>query len=381
MFFNLNDVLYLIPLITIILYYFKEYPYYTGTLLATLFLKILFAIIMLNLILYRYDYGDLHTYFDRAVERSQNFTLDKYYFQGTQLIGSLNAIIFYVLGPSYFGISIIMAILAHYSLARIVFLFSQELNSSIRLTRISLLALNLFPFIGLQSTYIGKDPWVLFLLSLVVSRLNMRNKDIIPLGIICGLIFVIRPYQGILTGLILFVIYFSTKKWLTTKTAVVTIGTLFFATAAFTYFFENLSRILVDGLIEFLAYSYKDGNLVREPYPQPITFLQLFRPFPWDGGGIIAFLSSIENLIFLYFFIVMIPTHLSNLKKLNSTKVSVQSKFATLSILVFFLLFMYSENLGDLSRRHIYFYPFIFLVYFFEKQRFWVLKIQQNIKV
>ena len=146
-------------------------------------------------------------------------------------------------------------------------------------------------------------------------------------------------------------------------------------------FWNYIELILASGIYEFLSKSYAGGNLVREPYPQPITFLQLFRPFPWDGGGIVPLLSSIENIIFLYFFIVMIPTHAFNLKKLKSKTVSNESKFASLYILGFLLLFMYSENLGDISRRHIYFYPLILLIYFYEKRRLWLLRVQDQIKV
>ena len=235
MFFNFNDILYLLPLGTLIIYYFREFPSYAGTLFVTLLLKVLFALIMLYLILYRYDYGDLNTYFDLAVRRSENFTIEQFYFQGPYLIASLNALIFYVFGSSYFGLSIVMALLAHYSISNIIFSFSRQFSPNVKLTRMCLLLVNLFPFIGLQSTFIGKDPWVLFLLSLVVSRLGMRNKDIVPLGIFCVLILLIRPYQGILTGLVLGIIYFSTKKWFTPRTILVIVAGLLFGTFASTF--------------------------------------------------------------------------------------------------------------------------------------------------
>ena len=67
--------------------------------------------------------------------------------------------------------------------------------------------------------------------------------------------------------------------------------------------FSYIDNILIaGGLQAFLAQSYPEGNQLVEPYPQPLTILQGFRPFPWDSSNLILFMSSLENLVFFYFF-------------------------------------------------------------------------------
>ena len=124
-----------------------------------------------------------------------------------------------------------------------------------------------------------------------------------------------------------------------------------------------LDSIISVGFIDFLNLSYKGGNQIYEPYPFPFTVLQLFRPMPWDSSEPYMIVASLEN-IFVLFLALQLGWLLARKNPMKLKKYGISLIFMLVFTMIYGCLFMYSENVGDLSRRHVYYYPFIIFAYF-----------------
>jgi hypothetical protein len=99
-----------------------------------------------------------------------------------------------------------------------------------------------------------------------------------------------------------------------------------------------------------------------DPLPIPFNLLQHVRPFIWEAPNAAAFVASIEYSIWALVFVgLLCKIH----KPALHIKFILKNKLLSLLFwwsVLHVIIFSFSSNLGDLSRRHIYYYPFILLL-------------------
>jgi len=110
-----------------------------------------------------------------------------------------------------------------------------------------------------------------------------------------------------------------------------------------------------------MAVAYSGGTLMLEPFPFPLNFFQIFRPFPWEANNLFALITSLELFVIMFVFIYYLIKKRKNLKK-NFYK---SNFYSFIYLYTIFSSYIYSlnPNMGDLSRRRVYFFPFIFILF------------------
>jgi hypothetical protein len=360
-------VIYLLPIfigLTIYIYY-KKISVYRGILILGLFNKIIFAYSMTYLVINRYGFGDLPTYYSFAKKISISWDFKyEYLLSGSYFVGLLNGVIFTVLPPSIYGLATISGLSSFiYCYCLIITLGSYLIKNH----KLKATALILFlPVFSAQSGYIGKETYVLPLMGYIIYNFFINNRlnfKLIACIIVIGLI---RPYQALvlISSFILTAIYFNAEsikfKNIFTFSILISISYILFGS----YLINQLNLIFEFGAEEYLSITYSDGNLMLKPYPQPFTILQNFRPFIWESHNSMSMIASFENLVPLFFLVLMIFNYIRIKKFRSYININPFIVFNIIYVITCLVLFSFSSNVGDLSRRHIYYYPQIIIIGF-----------------
>ena len=340
------------------LYYLRFHRASFPILVATLIIKIFYSFVLLYFVINRWDFGDLATYYSLAhYLKYSDYTL----FTGPKFIAQLHSVIFYVLGTSLFGLTLLSACVAHLAFTLIAGKVYEA--SEIHKKNNSIFWINVLPIVSMQSTYIGREPWILLITALFFYCLN--SKVVNKFWIACLLLIVLftRPYHAAILGASLGTTLLLFYTIINLRILLMVILFIPFAIYAISRLSVYLDSIISVGFIDFLNLSYKGGNQIYEPYPFPFTVLQLFRPMPWDSSEPYMIVASLEN-IFVLFLALQLGWLLARKNPMKLKKYGISLIFMLVFTMIYGCLFMYSENVGDLSRRHVYYYPFIIFAYF-----------------
>lgn len=361
---------------TLLYYYvitqFKSSPY-LKIYFFYIFYQVLLSILLIFISIYRWEYGDLYAYYDLPIQIIENgciFDLScEYPFSNTHLISYIHSFILYIFPRSLIGLGVLGGTIA--ALAYILLI--ENLREIICLNNFIITILLFLPILHLMSSFTGKDSYS-FLLTVIclISTCNIIaqkniNKNLCTLILSLTVLYLIRPHLSLiyLFPIVTYLIYKKLKIYRKFYIYFVLFLTLFIIVLFFLvnhlfpqFYFLDFKR--------YMSVAYSGGNLVLEPFTFPLSFFQLFRPFPWEVNSFIYFYISIENLLVLIFFFY----NFLSFFKTQSYKFSSLSDIYKFTLFYFLcIIFSYltiygfSQNVGDLIRRHLYFYPFLLLCF------------------
>lgn len=357
-------LLYVLPILFgIALSLNQKQTYRRILLIIGLVIKIALAYAMTYMLINYYNYGDLNTYFFLARDISENTFVGELgeLMWGSYWIALFNAGIFTIMPPSIYG----LATVAGFS----SFLYSYMILKSFdfyfdRNNRHWFWLLILFlPVLGAQSGYIGKEIYILPAVGWIFYRLSVKKRVTIDILLSVAFIGLVRPYQSVIIIACFFltsIIVANEKMRVSTFVgfSVLVTGTFIFVSTSYFSQVSNLFSTVMDkGLGVFLKETYSHGNLELEPFPQPFTILQNFRPFIWESHNASALVASIENSVVLLLFVIFLIKCVCNRHVRSLLIRDYMLLFCCFYIAVYLFIYSYNPNIGDLSRRHTYYYP------------------------
>jgi hypothetical protein len=355
-------------------------------LMGGVFWKIVASCIITYIVIHKYDFGDLPTYYTlaRDISFAKHFDYLSYAW-GSYIPALLNSFIFEILPPSIYGLAVFSGISAYSYNLFLLKSFQHYLNPVGY--RSAMIVLMFLPALSLQSGYIGKETYILPALGYIFLALSRCKVNLLGIAVAIFFILLIRPYQGailIFSVAAAFLLAAPIRKLplVLAVIAVAFFGVFLVAGGSFLLYLDKISNY---GLQGFLTESYHGGNLILSPFPQPFTFLQNFRPFPWEAHNVLALAQSVENLAVLVFFVLAIRLFLHKHRNRVMRPLDIKQKrfllFASIYCLVNLVLFSYSSNIGDLSRRHVYYFPVIILFGVFSRHYFHRFSLKENMPV
>ena len=324
------------------------------------------GIVLTYLLLTRYGGGDFILYYTSAVHNAASITnFDFSHFTNLgitnyKFVTSLFSILFVFLPPSIIGLSILCSTIIHIA----YMYFYQQFSNVIRYKWLFFVLLFGTPSIVMQSSYIGKETVVIPLLIAIICLLYNKSNRIFLIGLLCIIIFLIRPYQGIMIVCSFFIIGLFRVKFLY---KIFLIGLLSIILYMSIIFYMTRYSLSLSEISKVLAIAYSGGNFEMSPYKFPFVFLQLFRPFLWETqGNFLAYIVSIQNTALLILFVYGLLFWRRSIFSVISTRFIY--KFLTLFFLLQFIVFSYDPNVADLTRRVIYIFPIGFLLLLLQKK-------------
>ncbi len=329
--------------------------------LFALTFKIIAAFGMTYLIINQYEFGDFPTYFTYAKETAEDLVggrLDttSLLLPGSYVVAHLNALLFTVLPASVYGLSILSGCAAFVYSALIV----TAVERHFAVPAAARVLIFLSPILSMQSGYVGKETYVLPLIGLIVFWLSQdRTGAYWKVILLIVMIGAIRPYQIFFFLIPLIVAWIAERgNW---RRGLV--GLVFLAVAAFLANEQFVERSGGEiAFEEFLSVTYSGGSMVLEPYVFPFSVLQNFRPFPWEARDLPTLVASLESGVFLIFSLWLALQRTAHRPRDWSPAQRRLGAFLAASVLLYLVAFGFSSNLGDLSRRHVYYYPFLLLM-------------------
>lgn len=360
----MNALFYLAPVIAwLALNSNKKLTRWRLLLVLGLFAKLIFAYLMTYLVINNYDFGDLPTYYTFAKELAAGDYGDWVdLISGSYLVALVNSLLFQLFPPSIYGLATFTGISSFLYCYFTIRSFDNYFSKS-DLFKVAALLL-FMPVLGTQSGYIGKETYILPLLGYIFLAFRIHQRITLWIAISVVAIGMIRPYQAIvlIATLVLTAIIVTPKrnkiKALAAISLFLSLGFVLFGS----FLFDHINLISESGAAQFLADTYAGGNLMLDPFPQPFTILQNFRPFFWEAHNSMSIVASVENMIPLAFgsIFALIYIRQQNFRsQLHSNPFLV---FTSIYVTLNLLMFMYNSNIGDLARRHVYYYPQIILL-------------------
>lgn len=328
--------------------------------------KVPFSILMLYFILYQWDGGDLPGYYFYVVDSLKQKELLLDYYGNIHVIQNFNYLIFHILPNSLYGMMLMYAIGSMFAYLTIYKIYKDySFNNNLLF-----IVLFMLPVVTFQSSFFGKDAYILIFISLIFFFFDYlcQNKIIsikkfiyILLLLLClYFIYLIRSYQALMIICALYMVFISrNKSFFLLGSFLGLIVSLFFIHIIISNF---LGHIGFSGLniSDALSVVYEGGSLMLEPFIVPFHILQIFRPFPWEANSIFMFIISIDNLLILSLIVFLVMK--------NFTKIIIRIRTNKLYTFLFFyvlinlFIFSFNPNMGDLTRREIYFIPFLLVL-------------------
>jgi len=310
----------------------------------------------------QWDFGDFYTYYGDA--KAVAGTLAIFRPASMQAVVWINALVFTVLPPSIYGLSIIAGCMSFVFTYLIITAFAEHFV----VPKIVQYTLMFAPTFSISCGYVGKETFVLPLLGLLVANRHRAFRPwLLRAAVVAVLIWPFRTYQMLFAAAAIGVVWLLERKSIRALIAVAVVGSLLYGIAS-TFL---LSRDLVNRSIgEVLDISYSGGSLMLPPPPFPFTMLQHFRPFPWEAHKVTALLASLEYVWFLGLAITLSCQYFIRRGKGRIIRNVIQRRIVVLAgawTLFYLVIYQFSENLGDMSRRHVYYYPFIILIFCFPR--------------
>lgn len=334
--------------------------------LVFIFYKVPLSILMLYFIIHKWDGGDLPTYYYYVVNSLKQEELCLNYFGNVHVIQYFNYLIFHILPNSLYGMILIYALISMLSYLLIYKLYKDySFNSNLLF-----IVLLMLPIITFQSSFFGKDAYILIFVSLIFLSFDYlcQNKIIsikkfiyILLFLLClYFIYLIRSYQAAMIICALYMTFISRNK------SFFIVGLLSGLIISFFLIHIIISKFLghvgFNGLniADALSVIYQGGSLMLEPFVIPFHMLQIFRPFPWEANSIFMFIVSIENAIILSLIVFLA---IKNFRKIIiRIRTNKLYTFLFFYVLINLFIFSFNPNMGDLTRREIYFIPFLLVL-------------------
>lgn len=330
-----------------------------------LFAKLIFAYLMTYLVINNYDFGDLPTYYTFAKELAAGDYGDWLgLISGSYLVALLNSLIFQLFPPSIYGLATFTAMSSFLYCYFTIRSFDNYFSKS-DLFKVAALLL-FMPVLGTQSGYIGKETYILPLLGYVFLAFRVHQRITVWIAVSVVAIGMIRPYQAIvlIVTFVLTAIIAAPKRNIIKDLAAISL----FSSVGFALFgsflTDHFNLISESGAAQFLADTYAGGNLMLDPFPQPFTILQNFRPFFWESHNFMSMIASVENMIPLAYFFIFASLYIRRRSFRSYLLLNPFLVFSTIYVVLNMLMFMYNTNVGDLARRHVYYYPQIVLLGF-----------------
>ena len=167
--------------------------------------KIIYSLLILYAVIEYWDYGDLETYFGLAAEISQGEIEISNFFWGSYLVAIFNSIPIFLFGESLVGLSLLTSLTSYIYFVLIFVSVSRILNTRSWLV---LAFLIFIPGIGMQSSYIGKEMYILPLIGFVFYAYSKSKVNFLWIAVIVITISMIRPYQGMILLVSIFSVFF-----------------------------------------------------------------------------------------------------------------------------------------------------------------------------
>jgi hypothetical protein len=328
--------------------------------------KIPISFLMIYLIINKWDGGDLNGYYYRVID-TINSDNTIHGFSNVMVIQQFNYVIFHILPNSLYGMVFFYAYLSMVSYLLIYKIFSQyAFNNSLLF-----IFLLMIPTITLQSSFFGKDAYMLLFIGFIfllfskieTNRIFTKKKNFlfITLFSMClFLIFCIRSYQAAIIVVALYLTFISKNKFtFIVGSFIAIIGSIFLFKLIIITFLGNIDLSNFN-FSNALANVYKGGSLMLESYPIPFHMLQIFRPFPWEANSIFMLFVSIEHFLLLSIIIYLIKRNYR--KIINRIKENKLYLFLFFYVFVSIFIYSFNPNMGDMTRRAIYFIPFLMVL-------------------
>lgn len=324
---------------------------------------------MMYLIVNQYDYGDLYTYYGIAREISESlvdgrYALKEFLVTHSLLVAHLNALVFVVMPDSLYGLAIIAGCAS--------FVFSVTVLHAVErhfvVPRIVSVLILFAPVLSMQSGYVGKETYVLPILGYIVYKLSQDQIGLEYWKILIAILAIgaIRGYQAYLI-LIPILLASMLEHGVKSRNLVVG-GGVAGAIVMAGSLYEEMKFEEGMTIIEFLKLAYEGGALMLEPYPFPLSVLQNFRPFVWEAHNVNALVASFECSTFLFVWLWMAW----KFRRVGAVDYSGAQRrlagFVSASALIYLFIFGFNSNVGDLSRRHVYYYPFLLMMFLLPRQ-------------
>lgn len=333
--------------------------------LVFLLYKIPLSFFMLYLIINRWDGGDLNGYYYHVIDAIENDSTI-YGFSNVMVIQWFNYILFHILPNSLYGMMFFYALLSMSSYLIIYSLFLKYAKQ----TKLLFVCLLMLPIITLQSSFFGKDAYMLLIISflfILYSKIIDRSIYIkynfiyMILFIFClFLIYSIRSYQAAIILVSLYLTFISRNKFLFLLGGFISI---FIVVLLFdliiVYFLGNIDLSNFN-FSNALGSVYNGGSLMLEAYPVPFNILQVFRPFPWEINSQMMLFISIGNIILLFSIIYLLKKNFKII--IFRIKTNKLYKFLFFYVVISIFIYSFNPNMGDMTRRAIYFIPFLMIL-------------------
>ena len=193
------------------LYYWLYHPKSFFLLVITLIIKITLSFLLLYLVVNRWDFGDLPTYYTLS---HQLKTADYTFMTGSLLIAQLHSFIFLIFGTSLYGLTLLSACISHLAITLMAnVIFS---SSELRKKNNAIFFINMLPTLCMQSTYIGREPWILLVTAILLYHLDTRIFLKLFVIVLVAFVFLTRPYQGAVLSVSFFwalVLHYKIYNW------------------------------------------------------------------------------------------------------------------------------------------------------------------------
>lgn len=254
--------------------------------LVFIFYKVPLSILMLYFILYQWDGGDLPGYYFYVVESLKQKELLLEYYGNVHVIQNFNYLIFHILPNSLYGMMLLYATGSMFAYL-IIYKIYKDYSFNNNLLFILLLML---PIITFQSSFFGKDAYILIFISLIflVFDYLSKNKIIsiekfiyILLFLLClYFIYLIRSYQALMIICALYMTFISRNKFFFILGSLLgLIISILLINIIISNFFAHIGFTGIN-ISAALSVIYEGGSLMLEPFIMPFHMLQIFRPFP-----------------------------------------------------------------------------------------------------
>lgn len=349
-----------IILIYISIYYLKLNYIKNKIVMTFLFFKVPLTLFLIYLYFSRYNGGDLNSYYFQVMNNIFNNDF-QIHFSGVQAVQAINFIFFHIFPNSLIGMSFIYAAI---SFIAYLILFNIFYKYSFN-PKLLFILLFFIPTISMQSSFFGKDGYVLIFLSFIffsIYQIYINNKKWYWILFLISFIMIssIRSYQGAIILVSLYLFFISKTKLRFIIGSLLGIIFMYLTLQVVIKFFLHFVDFSNFNLAHALAKVYSGGSLMLEPFAFPFNFLQIFRPFPWEANNIFLFIDSIENLVVFYIIFLLLKKYYNNLK--FRVRYNPLYRFLFFYILITWFLFSFDPNMGDLIRRKIYLIPYLFVL-------------------
>ncbi|OEK01622.1 hypothetical protein BFP97_08890 [Roseivirga sp. 4D4] len=301
---------------------------------------------------------DLSPFFDKSTWRGPAFT-------GTNFVGYPSALMILLVGESFRGTWLMFSSLCAIGLLYFAKVFFRAYG--ITDYKNYLFAVLLYPSLWFWTANVSKDTWMIFGVGIFLLGMvnKQRRQSIVVMAFGLFWCYLVRPQVAAMLAFSLAGAYFlgSFKKFTFQNVVILVVasaGALYFLSVVGVSDITEVTDFAVDQRRKS-SYGGSEITLVQGP----LAFVQapvniLFRPFPWEVGGILQIISFFD--IYIIWFMAF-----RNWKAVRRSIGMIRKDRLIAFSIIFILLFSVGaglalSNLGLIARQRIILYPFMFMV-------------------